>query len=149
MTCIIILAIELIYICTYNLVGMKNDVNGLDDIKTFVNEFYGKVQQDDLIGPVFSLAVSDWTPHLEKMYQFWNAALFSVPGFKGNPFAKHAPLAIEQEHFDRWLVLFKETIDNNFIGDIAEEVKKRAELMAALFMSKLIYMREHNLNPIL
>lgn len=128
---------------------MKNDINGLEDIKIFVDEFYSCVQQDELIGPVFASAVSDWAPHLEKMYQFWNAALFSVPGFKGNPFGKHAPLAIEQQHFDRWLVLFKATIDAHFIGDMAVEVKKRAELMAALFMSKLTYMRENNVKTIL
>ena len=123
---------------------MKPDITGIDDIKIFVNEFYGKVQQDDFIGPVFTGAITDWQPHLEKMYQFWNAALFSVPGFKGNPFAKHAPLPITQVHFDRWLLLFKETIDLHFEGEMANEVKKRAEIMAVVFVSKLTAMREGN-----
>ena len=128
---------------------MKTDIRDLEDIKIFVNDFYGRIQQDDLIGPVFAGAITDWTPHLEKMYQFWNTALFSVPGFKGNPFGKHAPLPIEQQHFDRWLVLFKATIDNHFSGDVAEDVKRRAEIMAITFMSKMTYMREHNFKPIL
>jgi hemoglobin len=119
---------------------MKQDIKGLDDIVIFVNEFYYKVQRDDLIGPIFNGVIKDWTPHLERMYQFWNAALFSVPGFKGNPFAKHAPLPIDQNHFDRWLVLFNETIDANFEGDMAMDTKNRAALMAALFVSKLKYM---------
>jgi hemoglobin len=120
---------------------MKPDIRGLADIVLFVNEFYDKVQQDDLIGSVFNGVIKDWGPHLERMYQFWNAALFSVPGFKGNPFAKHAPLPINQGHFDRWLLLFEETIDANFSGEMAKDTKKRAALMAALFVSKLGHMK--------
>jgi len=120
---------------------MKPDIKNLDDIIIFVNGFYDKVQQDELIGPIFNGAITDWPPHLEKMYKFWNAALFGVPGFKGNPFAKHAPLPINAEHFDRWLILFNEIIDNSFQGEIATDAKKRAELMAALFLSRLQNMK--------
>lgn len=117
------------------------DINGLEDIQLFVDEFYSKVREDKLIGPVFAGVINDWQPHLEKMYAFWNAALFGVPGFKGNPFAKHAPLPIAQEHFGRWLELFTETIDTHFFGSMADETKQRAGLMAAMFISKLDRMR--------
>jgi hemoglobin len=120
---------------------MKHDISNFDDIVLFVDEFYYKVQKDTLIGPIFNGTIADWGPHLEKMYKFWNAALFSVPGFKGNPFAKHAPLPIEGKHFDRWLVLFRETIDANFEGAMAEETKNRAELMADMFLKRLQNMR--------
>jgi hemoglobin len=113
------------------------DIQGLEDIKVFVDDFYQKVRKDDFIGLVFMNAISDWAPHLEKMYAFWNAALFSVPGFKGNPFAKHAPLGISQAHFDRWLILFDETINSDFEGEMAEEAKNRAQLMATMFMKRL------------
>lgn len=113
------------------------DIEGLADIKIFVDDFYQKVREDDFIGPVFMNAIADWNPHLEKMYAFWNAALFGVPGFKGNPFAKHAPLGISPPHFDRWIVLFNETIDNNFKGAMAEDAKNRAQLMAVMFMKRL------------
>jgi hemoglobin len=116
---------------------MKKDITSLEDIKLFVDEFYLKVQKDNLIGPIFNGTIADWGPHLEKMYKFWNAALFSVPGFKGNPFAKHAPLPIAAEHFDRWLALFDQTIDANFEGSMANETKNRALLMAAMFLKRL------------
>ncbi|HXI00763.1 MAG TPA: group III truncated hemoglobin [Sphingobacteriaceae bacterium] len=116
---------------------MKPDIKNFNDIVFFVDAFYSKVQQDDFIGPIFNDVISDWQPHLQKMYMFWNAALFGVPGFKGNPFAKHAPLPINTEHFDRWLKLFSETIDADFEGEMAENTKKRAELMAAMFLSRL------------
>ena len=117
------------------------DITGLEDIQLFVNEFYSKVREDVLIGPVFADVITDWQPHLDKMYAFWNAVLFGAPGFKGNPFAKHAPLPIAQEHFGRWLELFGETIDANFAGPIAVETKQKAGIMATMFMSKLDRMR--------
>ena len=113
------------------------EIIGVEDIQLFVDEFYSKVREDNLIGPVFAGVINDWQPHLEKMYAFWNAALFGVPGFKGNPFAKHAPLPIAPEHFGRWLELFTETIDTHFAGSMADETKQRAGLMATMFMSKL------------
>ncbi|MBB6501943.1 group III truncated hemoglobin [Pedobacter cryoconitis] len=116
---------------------MKADIKNLEDIRLFVDKFYHKVAQDQLIGPVFADAIEDWAPHLEKMYQFWNAALFGVPGFRGNPFAKHAPLPINAAHFDRWLSLFNETIDENFEGEMAEDAKNRAVLMAEMFLRRL------------
>lgn len=120
---------------------MKTDIRNIDDIKIFVDDFYYKVQQDEFIGPIFNNVIQDWPVHLNKMYLFWNAALFGVPGFKGNPFAKHAPLPIQKEHFERWLQLFHQTIDHFFTGEVAEDCKKRSELMAAMFLSRLENMR--------
>jgi hemoglobin len=120
---------------------MKHDITNLEDIKLFVDEFYVKVKDDEVLGPVFNGVITDWGPHLEKMYMFWNAALFGVAGFKGNPFAKHAPLPISAEHFNRWLDLFKSTIDERFEGPIALDAKNRATLMAAMFLSRLQHMR--------
>ncbi len=114
------------------------ELENIEDIRLFVDEFYEKVRNDALIGPVFFEKIpADWQPHLNKMYAFWNAALFGVPGFKGNPFAKHAPLKIGPEHFDRWLQLFYETIDGHFEGAMAVDAKKRAELMAGMFLNRL------------
>ena len=113
------------------------DIEDIIDIRLFVNEFYNKVQRDALLGPVFHAAIKDWGPHLEQMYGFWNAALFGVPGFKGNPFAKHATLNIRAEHFQQWLLLFNDTIDSNFEGSMAEDAKGRAVLMAKTFITRL------------
>ncbi|WP_235324536.1 group III truncated hemoglobin [Pedobacter lusitanus] len=107
---------------------MRADVENLEDIILFVDTFYVKVQQDELIGPVFGRAIKDWEPHLQQMYRFWNAALFGVPGFRGSPFAKHAPLAINASHFERWLILFNATIDDNFEGPVASDAKKKSRI---------------------
>jgi len=114
------------------------DIENIEDIRLFVNEFYDKVQPDPLIGPIFMEVIpGDWQPHLDKMYGFWNAVLFGVAGYRGNPFSKHAPLKIERKHFERWIALFNETIDAHFEGPMAEDAKKRAVLMADTFIARL------------
>lgn len=114
------------------------DIESIADIKIFVDGFYEKVQHNGLLGPVFFGAITgDWQPHLDKMYAFWNAALFGIAGFKGNPFAKHASLRIGDEHFGKWLELFNETIDAHFEGPVAEDAKNRAVLMAKTFIGRL------------
>ncbi|SEN59459.1 hemoglobin [Mucilaginibacter gossypiicola] len=119
-----------------------NDIENITSIKLLVDEFYTRVRLDGLLGPVFAEVIKDdWQPHLDKMYAFWNAALFGVPGFKGNPFARHAPLPIGNDHFDRWLKLFTETVDAHFAGHRAADAKNRAGLMAVMFMSKLANMK--------
>ncbi|PWK78387.1 hemoglobin [Mucilaginibacter oryzae] len=115
-----------------------SDIQNLASIKLMVDDFYTRVRRDGLLGPVFNNVIKDdWQPHLDKMYAFWNAALFGVAGFKGNPFARHAPLLINAGHFERWLELFNQTIDSHFAGPMANDAKNRAGLMAAMFQSKL------------
>lgn len=128
----------------------KTDINGIDDIKILVDEFYGKVAQDDLLAPIFNFRLSTyWQPHLEKMYTFWDAALFGVKGYMGNPFSKHATLEIEETHFERWLGLFNDTVDLNFEGPVANEAKRKALAMADMFRSKINRNKTNNSRPIL
>lgn len=117
------------------------DIADIKDIQLFVDEFYTKVRADDLLGPIFLAVIGDdWQPHLNKMYAFWNAVLFGESGYKGNPFSKHAPLKIWRDHFERWLLLFSETINSHFEGPVAEDTMKRAGLMAEVFIYRLQHM---------
>ncbi|MDP9079608.1 MAG: group III truncated hemoglobin [Bacteroidota bacterium] len=114
------------------------DVKDLSSIIILVDDFYGKVHSDKLLGPVFSVVIKDdWQSHLDKMYAFWNAALFGGPGFNGNPFTTHATLPIAGSHFQRWIKLFAQTIDEHFEGPKASETKTKAGLMSLMFQSKL------------
>ncbi|WP_026898788.1 group III truncated hemoglobin [Daejeonella oryzae] len=127
----------------------KHDIRGIEDIKLMVDEFYAKVQKDELLAPIFNFRLSThWTPHLEKMYTFWNAALFGVKGYNGNPFMKHATMEINEEHFKHWLNLFNETIDANFEGPTAEDAKKRGMIMANMFQIRLKDLESGNKKPI-
>jgi len=122
-----------------------NDISDKEDVKLFVDSFYTKVREDDLIGPVFAskIAADKWGAHLERMYSFWNTVLFSVRDYSGNPFSKHADLPVGEPHFTRWVKLFNETIDENFSGEIATDAKSRATKMGYLFQSKIEYIQSN------
>ena len=121
---------------------MKRDISSPADIRLLVDHFYEQVKNDNLLGPVFEDVVNgNWTPHLEKMYGFWETICFDVHRYSGSPFQKHIPLPINATHFDRWLYLFHKTIDNYFSGDMAEEVKKRASQMGMMFQYKLKHLK--------
>ena len=114
---------------------MKNDILTREDIKLLVDRFYDKVQSDPLLGPVFSHV--DWPHHLPTMYNFWSSMLLGDQSYRGNPFQKHLPLAIDGQHFDQWLKLFTETVDHHFSGEKAEEIKMRARSIAGVFQLRL------------
>ncbi len=122
------------------------DICNKEDVIIFVNAFYSKVRVDTVIGPVFAAVIVDdnWNPHLNRMYSFWNTVLFAQQDYRGNPFSKHVNLPITNIHFQRWIDLLNETIDENFVGDKAEEVKMRAEKMRLMFQAKLEYTRAHS-----
>ena len=120
---------------------MQN-LDSREAIKLLVDEFYKKVSQDDLLGPVFNeVAQIDWDHHLPKMYDFWETVLFGAQKFKGNPMdthiqlSKHTPLT--KPHFDRWLALFTNTVDEHFKGNKAEEAKMRAHSIAGIMQHKI------------
>ena len=121
----------------------NTDIRDKNDIRSFVDSFYGKVRKDALLFPVFAAVIPEpaWPAHLERMYDFWNAILFSETGFQGNPMQKHLRLPINEEHFRQWLVLFNQTIDEQFSGVKAEEAKTRALSIARILQFKIHSMR--------
>ncbi|MGZ3899460.1 MAG: group III truncated hemoglobin [Bacteroidia bacterium] len=123
---------------------MTKEIMNLDDIKVLVDVFYSKVRKDELLATVFEDKLKDrWPQHLEKMYRFWQTVLLDEHTYNGSPFAPHAQLPIEKEHFERWISLFYETIEENFTGNKAEEAKWRAEKMAEMFYHKHAYFKNN------
>jgi len=126
------------------------EILSLEDIKLLVDTFYGKVRSNPLIGPIFNERIQDrWPIHLEKMYSFWQTVLLEEYTYNGRPFPPHATMPIGHEHFEQWLALFAETVDELFTGDKADEAKWRAGKMAELFESKLNYFRNNSATSIL
>ena len=116
------------------------EIISLHDIKKLVDTFYEKVRKDDLIGPIFNEKIQDrWPRHLEKMYTFWQTVLLGEHTYFGSPFPPHANLPVSHQHFEKWMELFKQTLDELFTGAIAEDAKWRAAKMAEMFESKIEY----------
>ena len=84
---------------------------GIDEamIERLVHAFYAKVRTDTLLGPVFEVRVRDWEVHLQRMCAFWSSVALMTGRYHGTPMAKHLPLPIDAEYFDRWLALFADT----------------------------------------
>ena len=117
------------------------DIVSQDDIQVLVNSFYEKVKTSE-IGFFFEeIAKVNWEKHLPKMYIFWESVLFATVKFNGNPMGAHFPIneiiPMEKKHFEAWLQLWKETVDENFSGEIAESAKNKAENIAKLMSFKM------------
>ena len=120
------------------------DIQVLEDVKVMVDEFYGKIRKDELLGPIFENIIQDrWPEHLEKMYSFWQTILLEERTYSGRPFVPHMNLPVEQKHFDRWLFLFSETVDELYTGQKATIAKLQGKRMAEMFLLKINYFREN------
>lgn len=118
------------------------EITELADVQLIVDDFYTKIRQDDLLGDIFDNIILDrWSEHIEKMYTFWQTVLLNEHTYMGAPFVPHAHLPVDQEHFDRWLSLFDETVDTYFIGEKAEKAKRQGHAMAEIFLDKIRYIR--------
>ncbi len=96
--------------------------------------FYRAAAVDVLLGPVFDAAELDWPSHIERITDFWVWQLLGGERYERNPLLAHRPVhartPFADEHYERWLELFIETVDEGFEGPIAETAKGRAVKMA-------------------
>lgn len=102
---------------------------GIDDalISNLVDTFYGAIRSDELLGPIFEAHVADWTPHLARMKDFWASVTLESGRFRGNPMLKHIAVGgLDQVHFDRWLVLWQQTLDAVVPNGAAAQVFREA-----------------------
>lgn len=117
---------------------MKQDISKIEDIQLMVNTFYGRIRENEILGPIFNNTIQDrWPEHLAKMYRFWESILLNGYSYHGAPFPPHAKLPIDRSHFDIWVGIFNNTVDDLFSGPIADEAKYRGALMANIFNSKI------------
>lgn len=113
-----------------------------EDIKALIDAFYQKALKDELIGFFFTeVAPLDFEKHMPKMYDFWETTLFHKALYKGNPMQVHQELhdksPLNKEHFERWIQLFVETVDEHFKGENAELAKQRAQSISLMMQIKI------------
>jgi len=116
---------------------------GIDEafIETLVDTFYARVRGDAELGPVFERAIADdWDAHLATMKRFWASVALGAGGYSGRPIPahhKHLP-HIQPAHFERWLAVFRATLDD--ISPSAEArdfFMERAKRIGARFQTIL------------
>ncbi len=121
---------------------MKKDISNREEIVLLVNSLYDKVNIDKTIGHIFSdVANVNRELHLPLMVNFLAGILLDEHSYSGNPMIKHIELnkryPLTEKHFQVWLQLFHQTVDELFWGIKADEVKARAAYIAQLMQHKI------------
>lgn len=121
---------------------MDVDIKSREDIEKVVTSFYEKAMYDNIIGHFFTGVVElNLESHLPTIVDFWEGILLGEMKYKGNPMLKHISLhrksPLTRTHFDRWLLLWKATIDLQYKGEKAEQAKKSAVQIAELMLHKI------------
>lgn len=109
------------------------DSTGLDEdmLRELVHRFYGKIREDEMLGPIFAARITDWDPHLARMVEFWSSVALMTGRYHGAPVPAHAGLPVTRAHFDHWLALFEETAREICTPEGADHVMIRARRIAA------------------
>lgn len=117
---------------------MKKDIENREDIDHLMRAFYKRAITDKVIGFIFTeVAKLDLEHHLPIIGDFWETLLFRSGDYAKhgrNPLQVHSELnektPLLPEHFERWLEIFTETVDQNFVGETADFIKLRAGAIA-------------------
>jgi hemoglobin len=122
---------------------MNPDISSRGDIKFIITKFYDLLLTDKKMIPFFEeiVAQNHLEEHLEVISDFWNDILFDTNSYSNNVMKKHLDknvfVAFKKEHFTIWMSYFFETIDANFDGERAQNMKNRARSIATLMELKL------------
>jgi hemoglobin len=114
-------------------------------IRAVVHGFYDAIRADDLLGPIFNRAIAPeaWPHHLAKMCDFWSATLLRTGRYQGRPLPPHLALpGLGEEHFRRWLSLFRATVARLCPPDVAHLFMDRALRIAHSFRLAIAYHRD-------
>lgn len=122
------------------------DIETRQDIEKLLTIFYEKAFEDKIIGYLFKdIAKLKLDEHLPIIADFWEMMLLGTVNFqekyRRSPMQKHIELnqlePLVSEHFKRWLKIFFETVDENFVGEKADLAKYRANAIAHTMFMKV------------
>lgn len=113
-------------------------------IEKLVRAFYERVLEDELLNIFFIRTLGDdlqndkWYEHLHTLDNFWLSLLTGEGRYMGDPLMPHMFLGgLNVEHFERWLMLFRETLDELFMPEISIKIYGRAKALSTRFISDL------------
>jgi len=126
-------------------VGWETPV-GLDEamIRLVVDRFYADARRDPVIGPIFNRVIPEeaWPGHLATIADFWSSMLLGTRRFSGRPMPKHMAIPeLADEHFIRWLALFRRTVEDLCPPDIAALFIERSERIGNSFRMNIAMRR--------
>ena len=99
----------------------RHDIEARADCERLVRAFYGRVLTDPVIGWIFTdIAMLDVESHVPRITSFWETILLGAQSYGGGAFRPHIELnaktTLKRGHFDRWLQLWRQTVDETVRG---------------------------------
>ena len=124
-----------------------HDIQTQDDLYLLVDEFYKKLLADDAISYIFTDVVKiKIQEHLPILVTFWSQAILGTGGYIRNLTEIHLDIDRKEhltpELFTIWLDHFYKTVDENFIGTKAEQIKTQALSIATIMQIKISQNKE-------
>ncbi|MGI8713133.1 MAG: group III truncated hemoglobin [Solirubrobacteraceae bacterium] len=118
------------------------DITTRGDCERLVRAFYGRALVDPVIGWIFvDVAQLNVEAHVPRIASFWETILLGAHSYRGGAFEPHAALntraRLRAGHFERWLWLWRMTVDEQFAGERAELAKAHAQRVAQAFQARL------------
>ncbi|WP_354702188.1 hypothetical protein DSM112329_02542 [Paraconexibacter sp. AEG42_29] len=122
--------------------AVLGDIESRADCERLVRAFYGRALTDPVIGFIFTdIARLDVEAHVPVIASFWETILLDAHSYGGGAFRPHAELHARVElrsgHFERWLALWRTTVDELFAGERADLAKSHAQRVAGAFERRL------------
>ena len=129
---------------------VKEDLKDRKDIIQLINNFYDKLLDDPLLKPLFTdVAQINLSEHLPILYDFWESVLFQAGKYSRDTMQPHLDLHFEHplkdRHFERWLELFNESVDEGFTGEKANQAKVKALSIATVIRIKIFTLEKQRL----
>jgi hemoglobin len=113
----------------------KREIEEIADLELLISSFYDKVLKDDDLSPFFKHF--NMNDHMPRMVQFWSFALLDVQGYRSNVIEKHLHMPLKKDHFDRWVELFEQTLEELFIGDKVDLAKQKVAVLRWTMEAKI------------
>ena len=118
------------------------DILSQSDLYFLVDAFYEKLLNDHLISYIFTDVVKiKIEEHLPILVTFWSQAILGTGGYTNNLTNIHLKVneleSLTPELFDIWLVHFNNTVNENFMGNNADEIKKQAQNLSIILQIKI------------
>jgi hemoglobin len=119
-----------------------HDIETRSDCEALVRAFYGRAFADPVLGWLFTdIAQLDLETHVPRITSFWETVLLGAHSYSGGAFAPHAALnakvRLQAGHFERWLWMWRQTVDELYAGPRAEEAKAHANRVGHAFYTRL------------
>ena len=121
---------------------VRHDIEDRADCERLVRAFYGRALTDPVIGFIFTdVAHLDLEAHVPRITAFWETILLGAQSYGGGAFAPHAlinrQVPLRAGHFERWLWLWRTTVDELFAGERADLARAHATRVAGAFHRRL------------